>query len=160
MADHQHRVVSAHNQMLTLHLQQHVEDHAPREDDPHYHLFEAAKRRLKKTGMWKCIIDDELCGGRPELHHSHVEQSEIPLVDPEKIEKAFGLHFETDEDFQAWVQGPGNLEVLCSNHHRTRFGIHVLPAPLWEAVRYHREGMEAPAEFIPARELDTAGGPQ
>lgn len=153
MADQQPKVVKAHDQMLTLHLKEHVEDHAPREGDPHYHLFQQTKARLKRQGLWKCIVDDELCGGEPELHHTHVEQSEIPAVDPEKIAKALGLHFENDEDFAAWVQGPGNLEVLCSNHHRTRFGIHVLPNPLWEAVRYHREGLEAPAEFIPAHDL-------
>lgn len=150
---HTHRLVAAHDQMLTLHLSQHVEAHEPREDDPHYAIFERTKARLKRQGLWRCVIDDELCGGRPELHHTHVEQSEIASVDPEKIEQAFGLHFESDEDFEAWVQGPANLEVLCSNHHRTRFGIHVLPAPLWEAVRYHREGLEAPAHFIPAREV-------
>lgn len=155
-ATHTH-VVAAHDQMLTLHLSQHVEEHAPREDDPHYHLFEAAKARLKKQGLWKCVIADELCGGQAELHHSWVEFSEIPSTDSHKVEKALGLHFETDEDFQQWVEGEGNLEVLCSNHHRTRYGIHVLPEPLWKAVRLHRAGVEAPAHFVPASELGEGG---
>jgi hypothetical protein len=145
--------VKAHDQMLTLHLSQHVEEHDRREDDPHYHLFEAAKTRLKKQGLWKCIIDDELCGGQPELHHSWVEFSEIPSTDAHKVEKLLGLHFEDDEAFQVWVESPGNLEVLCSNHHRTRYGIHVLPEPLWQAVRFHKSGVEAPAHFVSAAEL-------
>lgn len=148
------KVVRAHDQMLTLHLSQHVEDHAPREEDPHYHLFEAAKRRLKQQGLWKCIVNDELCGGQPELHHSHIEFSEIGSTDPHKVEQLLGLHFDTDEDFQQWVESPGNLEVLCSNHHRTRYGIHVLPEPLWQAVRFHKDGSEAPAHFVPAREVE------
>jgi hypothetical protein len=151
-------VVHAHDQMLTLHLLQHVEDHAPRESDPHYHLFEAAKRRLKQQGLWKCVINDELCGGQPELHHSWIEFSEIPSTDYHKVEKALGLHFEDDEDFQRWCEQPGNLEVLCSNHHRTRYGIHVLPEPLWQAVRFHKNGVDAPARFVPAREAAKEAG--
>ncbi len=146
-------MTAAHDQMLTLHLRQHVEEHEPRESDPHYHLFQQAKARIKRQGLWVCAIGDELCGGQMELHHSHVEFSEATAVDPEKVAKALGLHFEDDEAFQKWIEGPGNLEVLCSNHHRTRYGIHVLPTPLWEAVRYHRTGLTAPAEFIPAAQV-------
>ncbi|MEE6264864.1 hypothetical protein V2E29_04285 [Streptomyces diastatochromogenes] len=157
MASQPHRMVAAHDQMLTLHLSQHVEEHSPREDDPHYHLFEQAEARLKKQGLWKCVIDDELCGGQPELHHSHVEFSEINSTDPGKVARALGLHFQTDDAFQQWIEGPGNLEVLCTNHHRTRYGIHVLPEPLWQAVRFHRAGIEAPAHFVPASGLGKDG---
>lgn len=146
-------VVAAHDQMLTLHIRQHIEDHAPREDDPRYHLFEAAKSRLKAQGLWKCVIDDELCEGRPELHHTHVEFSEANAVDEGKVGRALGLHFDSDEEFQDWIESPGNLEVLCVAHHRSRFGIHVLPEPLWQAVRFHKQGLEAPAQFVPAKEL-------
>ena len=145
-------MTAAHDQLMTLHLKQHVEAHEPREDDPHYHLFEQAKARLKKQGLWKCIIDDDLCDGGPELHHSHVEFSEIGSTDPGKVSRALGLHFESDEDFQVWAESPGNLEVLCAAHHRTRYGIHVLPEPLWQAVRFKKAGAQAPAEFVPARE--------
>jgi len=155
MTDRQPHVIAAHDQMLTLHISQHVEAHAPRESDPNYHLFERAKARIKAAGLWKCVIDDDLCGGSPELHHSHVEFSEIGSTDPEKVAQFLGLHFDTDEDFQHWVESPGNLEVLCSNHHRTRYGIHVLPEPLWQAVRFHKAGLPAPAHFVPASELGT-----
>lgn len=141
----------AHDQGLTLHLMTHVPEHAPRENDPHYHLFEQAKARLKAAGLWKCAIDDDLCGGGPELHHSYVEFSQIKAVDAHKVERLLGLHFETDEDFQIWVESPGNLEVLCVNHHRAHYGIHVIPGPLWEAIRFHKAGELAAAEFIPAK---------
>ena len=153
-----------HDQMLTVHVLTHVPEHSPREDDPHYHLFEQAKSRLKRQGMWKCIIDDDLCDGEPELHHTHVEFSQINQVDEKKIMQALGLHFETDEDFQKWAESPGNLEVLCANHHRAHYGIHVIPGPLWEALRFHKTGTGPAAEFLSAddakarEEAQSAGG--
>lgn len=146
-------MTAAHEQLLTLHLRQHVEAHASREDDPHYHLFEQAKARLKRQGLWRCMIGDELCDGQPELHHSWIEFSEINAVDPEKVAKALGLHFDSDDDFQAWVESPGNLEVLCVAHHRAGYGIHMLPGPLWQAVRFKRADAAAPAEFVPAKDV-------
>ena len=146
-------MVSAHDQKLTLHLQLHVEDHAPRTGDPFYHLFNQAKARLKRQGLWRCIINDELCGGGPELHHSWIEHSEANAVDDAKVAVFLGLHFDSDDDFQTWIEGPGNLEVLCANHHRLGFGIHVIPEPNWNAVRFKKAGLTAPAMFIPASRL-------
>ena len=145
-------VTAAHDQMMTIHVETHVPDHSPREDDPHYHLFEQAKARLKRQGLWKCIIADELCGGEPELHHTYIEFSQINEVDPKKVEESLGLHFDNDEEFQVWAESPGNLEVLCANHHRTHYGIHVIPGPLWEALRFRMVGTAAAAEFVTADE--------
>lgn len=147
-------VTAAHDQMMTIHVETHVPDHAPREDDPHYHLFEQAKARLKRQGLWKCIIADELCGGEPELHHTYIEFSQINEVDPKKVQEALGLHFDNDEEFQVWAESPGNLEVLCANHHRTHYGIHVIPGPLWEALRFRMVGTKAAAEFVTADEAN------
>ena len=146
-------MTAAHDQAMTLHILSHVPEHAPREDDPCYHLFEAAKRRIKAQGLWKCAISDDLCGGQLELHHSHVEFSQANAVDPAKIEAAFGLHFADDEAFQQWIESPGNLEVLCANHHRTHYGVHVIPSALWEALRWHRAGQPPAAEFVPANDV-------
>lgn len=143
-----------HDQMMTVHILTHVPEHAPREDDPHYHLFEQAKARLKRQGMWKCIINDDLCEGEPELHHTHVEFSQINQVDEKKIMEALGLHFANDEEFQQWAESPGNLEVLCANHHRAHYGIHVIPGPLWEALRFHKTGTGPAAEFVPASQAE------
>jgi len=145
-------VTAAHDQAMTLHVLSHIPDHAPREDDPHYHLFELAKARLKRQGLWKCVINDELCDGDPELHHTYIEFSQINHVDPGRVEEALGLHFKNDEEFQVWAESPGNLEVLCVAHHRAHYGIHMIPGPLWEALRFHRKGTEAAAEFVAASE--------
>ena len=146
-------MTAAHEQRETIHILAHVPEHAPREQDPHYHLFEQAKARLKRQGLWKCAIGDDLCGGGLELHHSHVEFSQVNAVDPARIEKALGLHFADDEAFQAWIESPGNLEVLCVNHHRTHYGVHVIPSALWETLRWHRAGQPAAAEFVPAKDV-------
>lgn len=146
-------MTAAHDQRQTLHILSHVPEHAPRENDPHYHLFEQAKARIKRQGLWKCAIGDDLCGGQPALHHSHIEFSQINAVDSAKVEQALGLHFADDEAFQQWVEGPGNLEVLCANHHTSHYGIHVIPAALWEALRFHRAGTPAAAEFVAAKDL-------
>lgn len=148
-------MTAAHDQTMTLHIVSHIPDHAPREDDPHYHLFERAKARIKRQGLWTCAIGDDLCSGQLELHHSHVEFSQINSVDPEKIERVLGLHFQDDAAFQAWVESPGNLEVLCVAHHRTHYGIHVVPGALWEALRWHRAGSPAAAEFVAAKDQPT-----
>jgi hypothetical protein len=145
-------MTAEHDQPLTLHILTHIPEHAPRQGDPHYNLFEQAKARIKKQGLWQCAINDDLCGGQLELHHSHVEFSQANAVDPNKIAAAFGLHFETDEDFQQWIESPGNLEVLCANHHRTHYGVHVIPSALWETLRWHRAGTKPAAEFVPAKD--------
>ena len=141
-------MTDAHKQSMNLHLAVSIPAHEPRESDPHYHLFNQAKARLKRQGLWQCIINDDLCSGGPELHHSHIEFSQINNMDLHKVEKAFGLHFADDEAFQAWIEGPGNLEVLCEAHHRTRFGIHEIPAPLWETFRYRKTGTAPAAEVL------------
>lgn len=144
------RDVLAHEQTMTLHVVASIPEHEPREGDPHYRLFEQAKARLKRQGLWKCVLDDHYCAGRPELHHSHLEFSQVNASDFNKVNQALGLHLEDDEEFAAWCEGPNNLEVLCSAHHRTQLGIHVIPGPLWEPMRYRRAGVEPPAHFYSA----------
>lgn len=145
-------MTDAQDQRLTLHIIAHIPAHEPRESDPAYHMFNEAKARIKEAGLWKCILDDTYCGGVPELHHSHVEFSQQNAMDFERVNRALGLHIRSDDEFAAWIEGPGNLEVLCSNHHRTHFGIHVLPAPLWEPLRYRKADVAAGGEFIPAKD--------
>jgi len=147
-------MTEAHDQRLTLHLLTHVPAHEPREDDPHYHLFEQVRARMKRQGLLKCAINDHYCGGNVELHHSHVEFSQANGVDLNKINKALGLDLDDDEEFYEWINSPGNLEPLCEVHHRTHFGVHVIPGPLWEPLRYRAYNAKPSAEFIPADELD------
>jgi hypothetical protein len=145
-------IVPAHHQPVTLHVVASIPDHAPRPDDPFYHLFEQAKRRIKAAGMWRCVLDDAYCGGEPELHHTHVEQSQIEASDFRLVNQALGLHIKDEDEFRAWCEQPGNLEVLCTNHHRTHFGVHMIPQPLWEPMRYRKAGVEPPARFYSAAE--------
>jgi hypothetical protein len=147
-------VTEAHDQRLTLHLVTHVPAHEPREDDPHYHLFEQVKARMKRQKLWHCVINDNYCAGNVELHHSHIEYSQAGGMDLDKVNTAFGLHLDSDDDFQKWIESPGNLEPLCEVHHRTHFGVHVIPGPLWEPLRYRAYNAKPAAEFVPADELD------
>jgi hypothetical protein len=147
-------MTEAHDQALTLHLITHVPAHEPREEDPHYHLFEQVKARMKRQGLWRCVINDDYCQGNVELHHSHIEFSQTGGVDLEKVNAQLGLHLDDDGEFQEWIESPGNLEPLCGVHHRTHFGVHVIPGPLWEPMRYRKAGSKPSAEFVPADELD------
>ena len=145
-------MTEAHDQKMTLHLIAHVPEHEPREDDPHYHLFEQVKARMKRQGLWKCVINDDYCGGNVELHHSHIEFSQVNSVDIDRVNSQLGLHLDDDKEFQEWIESPGNLEALCAVHHRTHFGVHVIPGPLWEPLRYRRAGAKPSAEFATADE--------
>lgn len=132
----------AHDQTLTVRLVEHIPAHGPRGEE-----FEKAKRRMKALGLDKCIIEGCNTGAQIEYHHSIVEHAWQGGVDVKKLNEAFGLHL-SDESFTKWVQGPGNLEVLCMVHHRTQLGIHALPEPLWNLVRVWKAGMPPPAEHI------------
>ena len=142
----------AHDQRMTLHILTHVPEHEPREDDPHYHLFEQVKARMKRQGLWKCVINDDYCDGNVELHHSHVEFSQVNSIDIARVNTQLGLDLDDDKEFQEWIESPGNLEPLCTVHHRTHFGVHVIPGPLWEPLRYRRKGAAPSAEFQTADE--------
>lgn len=148
MAGDDDDVTEAHDQRMTVHILTHVPEHQPREDDPHYHLFNQAKARMKRQGLWKCAINDDYCGGNIELHHSHIEFSQVGSSDLKRVNEAFGLHLEKDDDFQSWIESPGNLEPLCEVHHRTHYGVHVIPGPLWEPLRYRKANAKPSAEFV------------
>lgn len=143
-------MIEAHDQKITFSILAHIPEHEPRESDPNYKYFLLAKNKIKKAGLWKCNINDDLCGGQVELHHTHVEFSQIPNADVKKIEQYFGLHFENDQEFQQWLESPGNLETLCVNHHRTHYGVHTLPHALWESLRFRKAGTKPAAEVIPS----------
>ena len=147
-------VTEAHDQRMTVHILTHVPEHSPRESDPHYHLFNQAKDRMKRQGLWKCAINDDYCGGNIELHHSHIEFSQVGSADLKKVNEAFGLHLDDDDTFQEWIESPGNLEALCEVHHRTHYGVHVIPGPLWEPLRYRKMNAKPAAEFVTAAEFE------
>lgn len=136
-------MTDAHDQKLTVHLVEHIPPHGPRGP-----AFEQAKRRMKTLGLGdKCAIEGCDTGAQIEYHHTLVEHAWQGGVDVDKLNRAYGLHL-TDDEFAAWVQSPGNLEPLCSVHHRTQLGIHALPEPLWNLVRIWKAGIEPPAEHV------------
>lgn len=143
--------VPAHDQRLTIHLVEHIPAHGPRGA-----AFDKAKQRMKAMGLDKCVIGGCDTGAPIEFHHTIIEHAFQGGVDVQKLNEAFGLHL-ADAEFAAWVQSPGNLEPLCSVHHRTQLGIHVLPEPLWNAVRVWRTGEPAPAEAITKAALSRGG---
>ena len=139
-------MTDAHDQTTTIHLLEHIPAHEPRETDPHYALFNQAKARMKKLGLMKCALAGCTFPGPMELHHDKIEFSLQGGVDLAEFNRAYGLHLADDEAFRSYIEGPGNLECLCSVHHRTRLGVHELPAPFWNALRVWKADLPPPAE--------------
>lgn len=147
MARDDDNVTRAHDQRMTVHIVTQVPEHEPQPGDPHYDLMQKAKARLKRQGLWRCAINDDYCGGEIEVHHTHIEAMPNGYVDLKKVNEGLGLHLDSDADFQEWIESPGNLEPLCVVHHRTHYGVHVLPHPLWEPLRYRKANVKPSAEL-------------
>lgn len=131
-------MTKAHQQRVEIRFIENWPDHEPREQDPNYHLFNEAKRRLKRQGLLRCAVESDYHWGVIELHHSKVEYAHIGDIDLEKFNHAYGLHL-TDEEFQQYVEQEGNLEPLCTLHHRGQEGVHSLPEPQWNVLRTSRD---------------------
>ena len=136
--------VPAHDQKLTIRLVEHIPPHGPRGA-----AFNRAKKRMKTMGLEKCVIEDCDSGAPLEYHHTIIEHAFQEGVDIHKLNRAYGLHL-ADDQFVDWVQSPGNLEVLCTVHHRTQLGIHSIPEPLWNAMRVWRKDLPPPVEHLSA----------
>lgn len=102
---------------------------------------------MKKLGLVRCVIEGCDTGAQIEYHHSKVEHAWQEGVDVDKLNRLYGLHL-TDEEFAEWIVSPGNLEPLCSAHHRTQLGVHALPEPLWNLVRVWKDSLPPPAEHL------------
>jgi hypothetical protein len=139
--------VPAHEASETIHLDRFYPDHAPRAEDPNYHLFEQAKARLKRQGLWKCVVATEDCAGPISLHHSHFEFAYANAIDVDKVNELLGLHLD-DASFQEFIEGPGNLEPLCFAHHMGLLAIHRIPTADWDTVRAHKAGLH-PVQVAP-----------
>ena len=135
-------IVPAHRQLVTVHLFTTIPEHGPRGD-----AFEAAKERMKQFGLVHCVVPGCDTGAPIEYHHTWVENAMQNGIDVTKLDGIAGLTL-TDEEFAAWVQSPGNLEPLCSVHHRTQLGIHHIPEPDWNALRAWKNGLPLPVEYV------------
>jgi hypothetical protein len=129
----------AHSEVVTIRFIEHWPAHEPRKGDPHYKVFNAAKARMKKLGLYKCNVDSSYHYGTLEAHHSMVEFAHVNDVDLAKFNRLYGLHLD-DEGFKNYIEGPNGLEILCELHHRGQEGVHSLPEPEWNALRVSKDG--------------------
>lgn len=157
-------VTPAHAQTTTLHLLEFYPSHQSRTTDKHYHYFHEAHERLKKAGKLVCFVcgKDGAAAGQPiELHHSVVEFALANGVDISRFEQLFPeFGITTDEEFFAFVEGEGNLTPLCKLHHTGIEGIHCLPYPIWESLRYWRTDLPQPGRVEVAGGVAGPGAPQ
>jgi len=137
------QIIPAHTQLVTVHLVYNYPEHGPRGD-----AFEAAKERMKQLGLVHCVVPGCDTFAPIEYHHTWVENAMQNGIDVTKLDGIAGLEL-TDEEFTVWVQSPGNLEPLCSVHHRTQLGIHHIPEPDWNALRAWKNGIPEPVEVAP-----------
>lgn len=129
--------------------------HGPRDSDPNYKVFHAARHHLVDVlgvGCWiggatKAEIkaglpEDHLCYGALGLegHHALAEFASLNAIDWTKIAKDFPqLGIDSDEDFLKAAEDEGGLLILCSKHHRGPYhGIHMITEPIWKLDRYAR----------------------
>lgn len=131
-------MTDAHEKEVTVRFIERFPAHEPRESDPHYKFFLAAKARMRKQGLLKCNVVSDYHYGGIEVHHSEVEFSHIGDIDLGKFNQLYGLHLD-DAAFQQYVEGPGNMEPLCVLHHRGQEGVHSLPEPEWRTLRASKD---------------------
>jgi hypothetical protein len=122
-------VTVAHFQTVTLNtrLREWIPEHEPRERDPHYKLFHAAKRRMRELDIpcWRCGVryEDLVAKGEPateanplgayqlEAHHADLEFSLLNAID---IGKWWGSS--TREDAKFMVESFSNVDGWLHRH--------------------------------------------
>lgn len=129
---------AAHQQKSSATWLAYYPDHAPRSDDPHYSLFEAARAEMIKTGQgcWRCRNLLHL-----EAHHAMLEFAVINGIDLARFHVDFPS-IDSIEELREWAAGPGNLEILCRDCHRGVYGVHSVPYPAWVWARWAKDGIE------------------
>jgi hypothetical protein len=141
-------MTAAHHCFETFHIDFYYPEHEPRADDPHYHLFHAARHRLMRLGKlicWRCGATEKI-----ELHHAVVEFSLSNGVDVERFASLYPeFHVSSDAEFLAWVEGEGNLLPLCAACHRGAQGIHSVVYPAWLVGRFWKHDLPPAGQVVP-----------
>lgn len=138
-------MTDAHTETLTLRIVLAYPEHPPRAQDPHYHVFNETRERLKRLGALKCWVGNADCAGDIELHHNLIEDALINDVDRVKFALDHPqFRTDSDEEFLDLVQGEGNLLPLCRMHHIGALGIHCMPYSAWNVQKYLKDGVAAP----------------
>jgi hypothetical protein len=132
-------MTQAHDQKVTNTYIISFLEHEPRQDDPHYHAFNAYKKAHKHEAV--CYVGKrigyEYCGdehGNPipnqpddgiglELHHTHLEFAVINGVDLKALEVDFP-NLTDPEKVAEWAETDANFMFLCAKHHRSGIGAH------------------------------------
>jgi hypothetical protein len=149
----------AHYEARTLREVVAYPPHGPRAGDPHYKIFEHARRHLINdlgAGCWiggatlaqikAGLPAGHRCAGANQLeaHHAVAEFAGLNEIDWQKVAKDFpqaGLH--SDEDFLRFAESEGGLMIICNIHHRSAGqGIHSVTYPAWLLDRYARDEWE------------------
>lgn len=131
------------DQRQTLRLLWHYPAHEARATDPHYRVFEATRRRLRASTLWRCAVRG--CTNTDlEVHHSKVEFALQNGIDLGEFNAEYGLDLNAAQ-FHDFIQREGNAEVICALHHRGVLGVHVLPEPAWRALRVWKDDLPPPA---------------
>jgi hypothetical protein len=144
------KVTPAHEQSLTsrtdvgnVKVEIFYPDHTPRASDPQYGLFDRARKAMIAAGChqcWRCGATEEESGHPLECHHTHIEYALANSVDPSMIaEKVPEWHVTDEATLLQFLEGPGNLTMLCLRCHRGAEAVHFLPAPVWEPGRFSRK---------------------
>ncbi len=134
-------MTDAHDQIETTRVRVHYPPHETRAGDKHYAAFTAFEKRCRAMGLAVCAVKSDHHAGAIQCHHADIEFSLQNDVDLQKFDELYGLHLANDEDFRAFVESPSNAEWLCLYHHIGAEGVHVVPEPLWRAIRVTQDGI-------------------
>ncbi len=145
--------------------------HPPREETPeyrraHHQLVVVEDRPCQVCGVRNSTLSNPAqnpYGAKAlETHHYPVERSLADACDWRRVAVTFPQAGIVDEvSFLAWVDSPGNLLVLCDQHHRSpQRGIHHLLPQDFAVQPYLKDGYvvagEAADQAILARDEQIA----
>ena len=132
-------MTAAHDMKVSESYTEHWPEHAPREQDPHKHLFDAYHRRWKDTAA--CYVGERIgaqhCAPRPlELHHAHLEESAKNAASWQAVAHDYP-QVGDDKALAEWVESEPNFRWLCAWHHRSKAaGAHHATHSDWEVGTY------------------------
>ncbi len=147
-------IVPAHSQTVTNVYTVLYPDHYPRQEDPHYHAFEAWRKAHiaeavcfvgRRVGFDECAdaqgnpipVQPPVDGKGIELHHHWLEFAVINAA----YLKALQIDFPdltTPERAAIWAETDANFLFLCVKHHRAGAGAHKIDYANFCAEEYVR----------------------
>ena len=149
-------ITAAHDEVETLRVDVNIPEHEKREGASS--LFRHSRDDLiEREGgrCWVCGMTAEETGHPLEAHHSPLERSFAEMIDFKRlsVDCKAGLWgpYAAAFDWDSFLSQPDiylfvddmrvNGLLLCKNHHTVgNEGIHTLPAPIFLAQRYGKEG--------------------